>query len=599
MWNTAFEMPVTNRILGELSSERLLIHTQSIARWVRLSGTPEEKLAFAYVKKELDRFALETRYVEHDAYVSLPRDASLQGLSPNETSVECITHSMAVSTPPGGLESEVIYVGTGSPEDIAKVSLVGRIALADGLATPAKVKALEAAGAIAQIHINGEHVHEMIVSTVWGSPTPEDTYALPRTSIISVSGRDGQRLKRDALRGQLVVHMRTHVDTRWVKIPLLEARLSSEISQDFVMLSGHLDSWHHGAMDNSSANAAMIEIARVLAPHRGQMQRSLRLLFWSGHSHGRYAGSAWYADNHWEELQEHCVVHVNVDSLGGKGATDLVHAAVMAETKALAADAVKRVTGQVLEGSRCRRAGDQSFWGAGVPSVFITLSEQPLGAVGSEDGFGQLMGGKAKTGGLGWWWHTPHDTIDKVDPGLLLRDTRVYATVVSEFVMAPLLPLDYAATALEIRQALEELGSIAPSSFELTVALDRARALERATERLTERMSEFRSRPHSANISSTDDAADLNKCMRKLGRLLIPLNYTTVGPFDQDPAMTVPPVPVLDGIRELAQLDQSTDDARRLLTRLVRHRNYVQNTLKHAVSTIEKSLENRREPRCP
>ena len=46
------------------------------------------------------------------------------------------------------------------------------------------------------------------------------------------------------------------------------------------------------------------------------------MAFWSGHSHGRYASSAWYADTFWHDLHERCVCHVNIDSVGAKGAVD-------------------------------------------------------------------------------------------------------------------------------------------------------------------------------------------------------------------------------------------------------------------------------------
>ena len=51
------------------------------------------------------------------------------------------------------------------------------------------------------------------------------------------------------------------------------------------------------------------------------MRRGIRFAFWSGHSQGRYAGSAWYADHAWRELHQRCVVHLNVDSTGARGAT--------------------------------------------------------------------------------------------------------------------------------------------------------------------------------------------------------------------------------------------------------------------------------------
>ena len=191
------------------------------------------------------------------------------------------------------------------------------------------------------------------------------------------------------------------------------------------MFTGHHDAWYYGVMDNGGANATMLEIARLFAPERQAWRRGLRLCFWSGHSHGRYAGSTWYADTHWHELAKRCVVHVNVDSTGAKGNTVLSDSPCAAELCGLAKEAIAVRGGQEHDGHRMSRAGDQSFWGIGVPSMFMGMGEQPAG---SEDSFTRSVfgGGKRKGAGFGWWWHTPDDTLDKMDPALLVRDTQIY-----------------------------------------------------------------------------------------------------------------------------------------------------------------------------
>jgi hypothetical protein len=48
---------------------------------------------------------------------------------------------------------------------------------------------------------------------------------------------------------------------------------------------------------------------------------------------------------------------------------------------------------------------------------------------------------------LGWWWHTPHDTLDKIDEGNLVRDTRIYVHTLHRLLTDPVLPIDFAAHA--------------------------------------------------------------------------------------------------------------------------------------------------------
>jgi N-acetylated-alpha-linked acidic dipeptidase len=63
--------------------------------------------------------------------------------------------------------------------------------------------------------------------------------------------------------------------------------------EQFELVDGHVDSWHVGIGDNATGDATLLEVARALQAHRDQLARSVRIAWWSGHSHGRYAGSAW------------------------------------------------------------------------------------------------------------------------------------------------------------------------------------------------------------------------------------------------------------------------------------------------------------------
>ena len=149
---------------------------------------------------------------------------------------------------------------------------------------------------------------------------------------------------------------------------------------------------------------------------------AIRLAFWSGHSHGRYAGSAWYADHAWMELHRRCAVHLNIDSTGARGATDysVVHATEDAQS--FVEKVVHDVTGQTPRARRFSRAGDQSFWGIGVPSALMSLSGIPKQDTDLSRWMERLFG----TAGFPWWWHTREDTIDKIDADVLALDTRVY-----------------------------------------------------------------------------------------------------------------------------------------------------------------------------
>ncbi|MDP9472528.1 MAG: M28 family peptidase, partial [Chloroflexota bacterium] len=291
-------------LIDDVSTDQLMEATQTVAQWVRLSGTPEEAEAFDWIEQQLQGYGLETRRYTHPALVSWPLSASLTATFSGGQSdeIRCATHAFATAAGPSGLEGEIVYAGRGSAAELAEADVQGKIVLVDGIVAPNRNQVVEAAGVAGSIWIAGTHLHERALSPVWGTPTPETAHLLPKTPSISVTAGDGARLKAALANGAVHVRITTEVFQGWKQLPLLIANLQPEAAGTFVMLSGHVDSWYHGAMDNGTANATMIEVGRILARHRDELRRGVRLAFWSGHSHARYAGSAWYADNFWQEL---------------------------------------------------------------------------------------------------------------------------------------------------------------------------------------------------------------------------------------------------------------------------------------------------------
>ena len=558
-------------LVAAVSGDTLLEYTRTIAQWVRLSGSEDEAKAFAYVAEICRSFGMRVELHAADALVSWPGDATLEVLGPEPRTFPCITHAFAVPTPPGGIEGEVV-----EERDAVGDALRGKIVLSDGLANPGKGMAAEVAGVLAQINVNDQFVHEMIISPVWGTPTPQTAHLLPKLISISINAEDGVALRRLAAQGTLRVRVTAAVDTRWRKIPVLTAQLDGE-EDNFVLFSGHIDSWHYGAMDNGTANATMIEVARLLSERRGQLRRGMRLAFWSGHSHARYAGSAWYADNFWPELHERCVAHVNVDSVGGIGATILSEGNSMAETVGFAGRAIKEIAEQELEYKRFGRAGDQSFNGIGLPAMFMSLSGQPAAGGAVEEQMARLLGGGGKSGGLGWWWHTTEDTMDKIDRDFLIRDASIYALTLWRLCTEAMLPFDYGATASELLGTLRDLAGIAGDRLDLGTVIAEAEALLADTARLREA------------IAAGGDAARvaaLNGCIVALGRTLTPINYTATGEYDHDLALPTQPIPALQPLRQLATLDPASDEAHFLRTQLLRARNRVWHALHRARGAI-------------
>ena len=559
-------------LVEAVSRESLMRSTTTIARWLRLSGSEEEARAFDWVGETCRGYGMRVERHTADVLVSWPGKATLELLGPVGRSFPCITHAFAAPTPPGGITGELIEGSADASEQR------GKIVISDGLANPNKAIAAQEAGVLAQINVNDEFVHEMIISPVWGSPTPQTAPLLPHLISISVNAADGAELRRLFAAGNTQARIVTAVDTRWRKIPILTAEIGGREDR-YVLFSGHIDSWHYGAMDNGTANATMLEVGRLLSARQGDLRRGLRLAFWSGHSHARYAGSTWYADHCWPDLHERCVAHVYVDSVGGRGATILSEANAMAETVGFGGGAIREIAGQDLDYKRFGRAGDQSFNGIGIPALFMSLSGQPASGGAVEEQMARLLGGSGgKSGGLGWWWHTVEDTIDKIDPAFLVRDATIYALTLWRLCTLPLLPFDYAAAVAEMRGVLGDLATVAGDRFDLTSVLAEAEALQTAIARFAD-----------TGTTAIDEAsiARYNATIMALGRILTPINYTVAGAYEHDLALGAAPLPALQPLRQLATLDPASDEAHYLDTQLVRVRNRVWHAFRAARQAVE------------
>jgi hypothetical protein len=302
-----------------------------------------------------------------------------------------------------------------------------------------------------------------------------------------------------------------------------------------------------------------MEVARLAAERRGSLRRGLRVCFWSGHSHGRYSGSAWYADTHWEELDRRCVAHVNVDSLGGTGATVLENAAAMTELRHLAAEAVQSHTNQAYKGKRKARSSDESFVGIGLPSMFGSISEQPHRHAQARNA-------------LGWWWHTPHDLIDKVDEANLVRDTRVLLHATWRLLADPILPLDHAASA----EAL--LAELRPLADRFDVA-----GLVAAAEAVRDE-----SRAIAAHRDPPPEVAEtVNALLMAASRALVPADYTDGDRFTHPHALPMPAWATLQPIRDLAATAPGSDEEKFSTVDATRARNRLAHALREARAALE------------
>lgn len=146
-------------------------------------------------------------------------------------------------------------------------------------------------------------------------------------------------------------------------------------------------------------------------------------------------------------------------------------------------------------------------------------------------------------------WHTPDDLMPVADLEILRRDLAVYLTTIIRILNAPLHPLDYAAAVEEIRAAVEHYQKAAEGAVDFAPILN-ALAELRDDIRAWRTMADSRLR----GAGDPEDRRELNGVLRRIARLLIPLNYARGERFDHDPALKFGAVPRLEAATSLPSL---------------------------------------------
>lgn len=585
---SGFDHAAEEHLRTAVSADRLQVHLGHYATLFRDSGTADERRAAEYILARMQEYGIPARILEFESLISLPGPGELSLLDERGEMSEQFpvrTRSFGARTPPGGVDAELVFVPFERPEagamifshravagDYSGVDVTGKIVLTmDG--GPDGIRRAEERGALGHIHIwpSDEHVvHEMIGTSVWGTPTPASARRLPNIPALGVNNADGERLAGRCQAGAVRVRMVSNVDTAWRTVPVTVADVEAgqvNPSGHFLLVGAHIDSWFEGVTDNATGDAALIEMARVLNEQRAQLRYGVRFAWWPGHSTGRYSGSTWYADTHFRELRERCLGYLNIDSPGVRDTEIWDCRYNMGEIEHITAAVVNELSGQEPNIRRPLKAGDQSFLGIGLPSLgayrMLPVDHPDRKAVGGSGG--------------GYWWHSPEDTLDKADATILAEDCRIYVTMCARMCGPEAHPYNFNPAANDFQSHLAELDTVAGRVLDLGPVIRAADRFARAAE----------------VVAGRGDGADVegrNQTLLAVSRAINPALFTIDGPFEMDPALQLPILPGLAPMRELAALDPALDAHRFLWTQLLRQRNRIEEALLTAAELLE-SLE--------
>lgn len=583
------------QLVEEIDPDRLRSHVDAFEGTVRESGSDDEWDASQYVVGRLEEYGVDATLHEYEGLVSIPESASVTVTTPTHRRIdEAITTSFSAATAPAGEHAELVHLPEITEESVAAADVAGKFVYTSGLPTPEPVCLLEDAGAAGAVFgsVNEDELHEMIVTPVWGTPSTETATEIPGLPVVEVSHDEGAWLAEKLDEGPVELSVTTDVTTELMSLPCPVGELEGD-SDRFFLVGNHVDSWHEGITDNATAMAATLELARVLSEHQDELARGVRFGFWSAHSTGRYAGSAWYADEHWNDLRENGVGYLHLDLNGLRGAEELWYQhspelgdehldALTVPDLRLPADAREELglaegTGDASEAEegdnflgddhRPGRNSDQSFWGTGMPSL---LSGARLPA-------GTEVGGPV---GGGWWWHTPEDTADKVDYDVLTEETTLYLALCARLCGSATMPHDYTATVDEVVETLDEIEADAGGAVEFDEIRAEAEDLRATLVDVNDAVDD------AASTEARCAAEDLHV---RLGNALVPALLKRESDYEHDSALPQGLLPYLQGATELST---ATGRRRRFLeTDLQRGRSKLRHALRRAETAAERFLE--------
>ncbi len=553
----------SEKIAGGLEKDRMMKDIEAFSHLERYTGSREGEQAAEMIATRMESLGIPVSRETYRIYRSLPGKATVKVLGQGIKEEIALT-PYVYSGQAESIQAELVFDGfsvTGCTQKQMKERMkafAGKIVLTYESSFSFACEAKNA-GALGILTIwRANLAHHGTLGGVWGSPEPEDlNYHYPRIPFAEICKDDGERLKElcTSAKEPVSVCLDIEMDDGILPTMMPVARIEGK-SRKFVLVSGHYDSWYEGVTDNGVANAAMMEMARVFKENQEKLERSVVFAWWSGHSDGRYSGSTWYYDNHWQELNEDCVAHINMDICGCKGSDLVGFNTSMLEGEEFAKEFLKEFNdGEPIPPVPMARFADQTFWGANVPFAIMPKFSK-----------------KDKV--IFYWWHTKEDTFDKVDGEIVLRDAKVIAKLSAIFANIDRLPADMKGFAEIMEQRLIEMNGALSSDFDLAPVWP-------AMERLKETIARFEAKLPQYEPAAADDA------VIKVAGEMVRITYTASSRYHQDPATEGPMFPALSMAMGLTPENTEEDFYLAVQTRFVRQRNRLVGQLWHIMEDCE------------
>ncbi|MGD6796070.1 M28 family peptidase [Metabacillus indicus] len=414
-----------NKVIKKISADNMYSTVAKLSQQPREAGTPGELTGAQYIKSQFEKYGYETELQPFPFYETKAENVS-GSLTVNRQSYTYTPHVFSGSYS-SEVTGQILYVGkalAGSVPDEVK----GKIALIERGDIPffEKIQNVLNKGAIGVIMFNSIEGTNQFGQASYGQNIPA----------VAITKGEGlalvEKLKTETLTSTIKVSGSGYVEkTSYNVIAKLKPHKNKDNGQ-VVMVGAHHDSVRGGpgANDDASGVSAVLELARVMA--NMPTDTELRFVTFGAEEKG-LLGSYHYAGTLSDQEADRIVAHFQMDMIGSKdaGGDNPAGGLIMYTidgkknlvTDLGASAGARTAAAEVIPYGKLGRSDHQPFHELGIPAALFIHSP------------------------VEEWYHTPADTIDKIDKNKLQETAEIVGASVYQIARPDTPALDHARVA--------------------------------------------------------------------------------------------------------------------------------------------------------
>lgn len=291
----------------------------------RFAGTEGEKKAVEFMAGKLKTYGLTNVAAKPFQYIGwFRRTAEIEMIKPIQLELPCISLALSPSTPPEGLEGEVVNVGAGKKEDYESVKdkIPGKIVICstepfDGGGNWGHRRTRYGFAVLhgATAFIFMQHLPGQLPQTGSLRPGYRMIGEIPG---VGVSLETGSFILRQLRQGDvnLRLNVQNEIKQNWTAYNVVGEIQGSKYPDELILVGAHFDGHDiaQGAADDASGAVVVMDVARAIVPFRHLIKRTIRFLLFGAEELG-VTGSTCYLNQHKAEIPKMTLM-INCDGAG-------------------------------------------------------------------------------------------------------------------------------------------------------------------------------------------------------------------------------------------------------------------------------------------